>query len=161
MMKKKACLRVRGADRCVKVDPDILLLASERSWHVHQGYPATTLGSGKRAYKLYLHRFVTQAKSGTIIDHANGDPFDNRRDNLRLASKAQNTANTGPLKNNKSGSKGVVKRGSRYRAFVHKNGKTIYLGSFHTKQEAACEYDRAAKKLFGKFAKTNGGKCPR
>ena len=160
-MPKKTCLRVRGADRCVKVDPDILLLASDRSWHVHQGYPATTVGSGKKAYKLYLHRFVTRATSGTIIDHANGDHFDNRRANLRLASKAQNTINTGPLRTNKSGMKGVVKKGNRFRAFIHKDGKTQYLGSFQTKQEAACEYDRAAKKLFGKFAKVNGGKCPR
>jgi hypothetical protein len=160
-MPKKSCLRVRGAKACVQVDPDILLLASRRSWHMHQDYPATTVGSGKKAYKLYLHRFVTQAKSGTIIDHANGDHLDNRRTNLRLASKAQNTINTGPLRTNKSGMKGVVQKGNRFRAFIHKDGKTKFLGSFENKQDAACEYNRAAKKLFGKFAKTNPVKCPR
>jgi hypothetical protein len=155
----KSCLKVRGAKRCVQVDPDVLARAVRRSWHMHQGYPATTVGTGKKAYKLYLHRFVMSAKSGTIIDHANGDHLDNRRANLRPASKSQNTSNTGPLSTNRSGLKGVSKKGSKYRAFVHKDGKTIYLGTFEKPQDAACEYDRAAKKLFGKFAKVNGLKC--
>jgi len=155
-----SCLKVRGARRCVRVDPDVHERASRRSWHLHQGYPATTVGTGKKAYKLYLHRFVMSAKSGTIVDHANGDHLDNRRSNLRLASKSQNTANTGPLSTNGSGYKGVVKHRSKYRAYAHKDGKTIYLGTFGTAKEAACEYDRAAKKLFGRFAKVNKA-CPR
>jgi hypothetical protein len=126
---------------------------------MHQGYPATTVGTGKKAYKLYLHRLVTDAKPGTIIDHANGDRLDNRRENLRLATKAQNAANIGALSTSKSGLKGVVKRGKKYRAFAHKDGKTQYLGSFDTKEEAACEYNRTAKKLFGKFARVNKVKC--
>lgn len=155
------CLKVRGARGCVRVDPDVLARAVRRSWHMHQGYPATTVGSGKRAYKLYLHRFVMKASSGTIVDHANGNHLDNRRTNLRLASKAQNTVNTGKLKTNRSGFKGVSKKGTRFRAFVHKDGKTIFIGSFGSAKAAACAYNREAKKLFGKFAKLNELSCPR
>lgn len=157
----KKCLTVRGAKGCVKVDADVLSRASDRSWHMHQGYPATTVGTGKKAYKLYLHRFVMSAKAGTIVDHKNGNHLDNRRTNLRLASKAQNAVNTGKLVTNGSGYKGVVKHGKKFRAFVHKDKKTIYLGTFGTAKEAACEYNRASKKLFGKFAKANKLKCPR
>jgi hypothetical protein len=157
----KSCLKVRGARKCVRVDPDVLDRASDRSWHLHQGYPATTVGTGKKAYKLYLHRFVMSAKAGTIVDHANGDHLDNRRANLRLASKSENAANVGKLVTNGSGFKGVVKHGKKFRAFVHKDKKTIYLGTFESAKAAACEYNREAKKLFGKFAKVNRVKCPR
>lgn len=125
---------------------------------MHQGYPASTKGTG---YKLYLHRFVLDAKKGTIVDHANGDVLDNRRANLRLASKGENTINTGKLVTNGSGFKGVSKRGSKYRAFVHKAGRTIYLGTHETAKKAACAYNAGAKKHFGKFAKLNKVKCPR
>lgn len=155
------CLPVKGVKKCVKVDADVLAKAVRRSWHMHQGYPAATVGSGKRAYKLYLHRFVTSAKAGTIIDHKNGDHLDNRRANLRLASKGENTINTGKLSTNGSGFKGVSKRGRKYRAFVHKDGATIYLGSFSSAKAAACAYNAGAKKHFGKFAKLNRVKCPR
>lgn len=128
---------------------------------MHQGYPATTIGSGKKAKKLYLHRMVMDAQPGTVIDHANGDGLDNRRENLRVATKSQNAANVGKLSTNTTGLKGVSKKGQKFRSFVHKDGKTIYLGSFDTKEEAACKYDREAKKLFGQFAKTNKLKCPR
>lgn len=157
----KKCLPVKGTRKCVKVDPDVLSKAVRRSWHLHQGYPATTLGSGKKSYKLYLHRFVMRASTGTLVDHKNGDPLDNRRENLRLASKGENTINTGPLSTNGTGFKGVSKRGNRFRAFVHKDGKTIFLGSFVKAKDAACAYNRGAKKHFGKFAKLNKLKCPR
>lgn len=155
------CLPVKGTRKCVKVDPDVMAKAVRRSWHMHQDYPATTIGSGKKAYKLYLHRFVLSAKSGTIVDHKNGDHLDNRRANLRLASKGENTINRDRLSTNHSGYKGVSQRGSRYRAFVHKDGTTIYLGSFSSAKDAACAYNRGAKKHFGKFAKLNRVKCPR
>ena len=153
------CLKVLKAKACVKVDDDVAERAADRSWHLHQGYPATTVGSGSKAYKLYLHRFVTDAKPGTIIDHRNGDPLDNRRANLRVATKSQNAANIGRISTNKTGLKGVSKRGQKFRAFIHKDGTTMYLGSFKTPKEAACRYDREAKKLFGEFAKTNKLRC--
>lgn len=153
------CLKVRGAKACVRVDSDVHARASEHSWHLHHGYPATTIGSGAKAQKLYLHRFVTAAKSGTIIDHQNGDPLDNRRSNLRRASSAQNSANSKRPVTNGTGLKGVSKRGSKFRAFIHKAGTTHALGSFDTAKAAACRYDREAKKLFGRFAKTNKLRC--
>ena len=158
MARSKKCLIVKGAKDCVKVDPDVFSRAQKHSWHMHHEYPATTIGSGRKAKKLYLHRFVL-GDLGEVIDHKNGDPLDNRRSNLRRATKSQNTANVGRMATNKTGFKGVVKHGKRFRAFAHLNGETLYLGTFDKARDAACAYDAKARELFGRFAKTNSLKC--
>ena len=155
-MSKKAGLVVRGARGCVKVDPDVFAWASKMSWHLHKGYPATTSGSGRAAQKRYLHREVVGAKPGDIIDHRTNDPLDARRENLRKATKKQNSANTGAFAGNRSGAKGVVQRGVKFRAVIHEDGRTVNLGTFDTKKAAACAYDREAKRRFGQFAGVNG-----
>ena len=155
-MGKARCLPVRGARRCVRVDADTFNRASQHSWHIHKGYPATTSGSGRAAKKVYLHRFAVGADAGSIIDHKNGDPLDARRANLRVATKKQNSANTRAFATNRSGAKGVVQRGKRFRALIHEDGRTVNLGTFPTKKAAACAYDREAKRRFGQFAGLNG-----
>jgi len=155
-MSKKLCLVVRGARGCVRVDPDVFDRASRMSWHMHKGYPATTSGSGRAAKKVYLHRLAVDAKDGDIIDHKNGDRLDARRENLRVATKKQNSANTKAFATNRSGAKGVVKRGDKFRAAIHEDGRTINLGTFPTKKAAACAYDREAQRRFGAFAGLNG-----
>jgi hypothetical protein len=156
---KRVCLPVRNKKGvCARVDAETAKWAKAMTWHVHKGYVATTLGSGSEAQRLYLHRLLVPTDEA-VVDHKNGDRLDNRLGNLRPASTSQNGANVSRLSTNKSGFKGVVKHGRKFRAYVHKSGRTQYLGTFDTAKEAACEYDRNAKKLFGRFAKTNKVKC--
>ena len=42
-----------------------------------------------------------------------------------------------------------------WEAQIEMNGKTTWLGSFTTLEDAARVYDKAALKCFGEFAKTN------
>lgn len=154
------CLKLSNADACVKVDEETAEWAEGMKWHLHKGYAAVTRGSGKAAKRLYLHRMLMEAGDRKVIDHVNGNKLDNRRENLRVASVSQNGANVGKLSTNKSGLKGVVPHGDRYRAYIHKERKTRYLGTFDSADEAACKYDKEARKLFGQFAKINGKKCP-
>lgn len=117
--------------------------------------------------RIKLSRFIVGAAlSNQLVDHANGDVLDNRRENLRLANKSKNGANRGRTKNNKSGFKGVCRVPSgRWAAFIRciklgrqpntPQGRTQYLGTFDTPVAAARAYDQAATELFGAYAHVN------
>ena len=95
--------------------------------------------------------------SGVNVDHINRNGLDNRRENLRPASKMENARNRGPQVNNTSGFKGVTlyRYDDTWQAQIHVRGKNIYLGRFDDKVEAAKAYNEAAKKHFGEFAWLN------
>jgi hypothetical protein len=86
------------------------------------------------------------------VDHINGDRTDNRRDNLRVATKAQNTSNKAAIVAH--GFKGVVfMPNGRYKAQITAQRKTHYLGIFETPEEAHAAYVAAANQHFGEYAR--------
>lgn len=89
------------------------------------------------------------------IDHINENKSDNRICNLRQANRSQNMFNRGKNKNNTSGFKGVVfcKDTGRWRAQMSIYGKSVNIGRFDTKEDAANAYLEKAKELRGEFAK--------
>lgn len=112
--------------------------------------------------EVLMHRFIFGAEHGSIVDHINMNGLDNRKSNLRYASRSHNGANTKKL--NTHGATSVYKgvyletyksQNSRWRARVKVNGKRINLGSFDTETDAALAYDAAAKEHFGEFARLN------
>ena len=88
------------------------------------------------------------------VDHINHIPLDNRRSNLRLASRQQNVHNVGIRRNNTSGYKGVSfdKERSKWKAQIKINYRNVLLGRFDTPEEAHQAYCEAARKLHGEFA---------
>lgn len=113
------------------------------------------------AYKtggLRLHRFLCGAKPGEEVDHVNGDPLDNRRENLRLCSREENSRNTRKWKSEThSRFKGVsrISGSKKWRAYISSGRKQLSLGSFDSEEAAAKAYDHKARELFGKFARPN------
>jgi len=86
------------------------------------------------------------------IDHANGDPADNRFVNLRDASIAENCRNRRPYE--RALPKGVsLRRGDKYVAQIMRDGKNYFLGSFGSPEAAHAAYVVAAGRLHGEFAR--------
>lgn len=88
------------------------------------------------------------------VDHRNGDSLDNRRENLRLATPSQNTANRRKPKSNTSGFKGVgwSKDHKKWVAYYGKGCKKI--GYFDTPEKAHEAYKAKMIEVFGEFART-------
>ena len=101
-----------------------------------------------------LHRLVWQAFNGPIpegvdIDHVNGQKPDNRLENLRLASCADNLrAYVKPL-GGSSKYRGVCwnKPTKKWKACIKQNGELIHIGCFETEVEAAFARDAKALEL--------------
>ncbi|MDT9719147.1 HNH endonuclease [Paenibacillus sp. ClWae2A] len=123
-------------------------------FYVHGNLPRNKSNSKS----VQLHRWILDPPSDMCVDHINHDTLDNRRSNLRIATKAQNSQNReGAPDDNTSGLKGVSwhKRDKRWRAFIGINRKYKHLGYFNSKEEAAAAYNRAASFYFGEFAVLN------
>lgn len=106
--------------------------------------------------KVGMHRYLLGLKVGDGLesDHIDGDGLNNRRSNLRVATRTQNGRNI----RTRSAAKGVFPCKSRLRpwfARIKINQKPVYLGCFATREEAAMCYNVAAKKYFGEFACLN------
>lgn len=78
---------------------DLPVLAAFRwyaTWspRLRQFYVSTRLNleDGKQT-TLYMHRLITGAPKGKVVDHINHDTLDNRRSNLRVGTQLDNMAN--------------------------------------------------------------------
>lgn len=109
---------------------------------------------GKRV-AVAMHRQILSARAGELADHINGNPLDNRRANLRIATHGENSRNAKLRRDNAIGLKGVRTINGRWMARIHKDAESIYLGCFDTAVEAARAYDAAALRLHGEFARLN------
>lgn len=112
--------------------------------------------AGKQT-SVKMHRLIMSADEGEAVDHINGDGLDNRRCNLRLASKSQNGQNQANCRTHSSRFKGVSwdKQTGRWRSKIQCDGMTFHIGRFHSEIEAARAYDSAALELFGDYARLN------
>jgi hypothetical protein len=92
------------------------------------------------------------------VDHADGDPSNDRWLNLREATPARNTANMKRHKDNTSGWKGVRSissdSGPRWLASIGVNRKRLHLGTFLTCEEAQAAYMAKAREVFKEFARS-------
>lgn len=90
---------------------------------------------------ILMHRQIMAPNVGEVIDHINGDPLDNRRENMRVTDQRANSINRVGW-HKKPGHKGVHwhKGGQKWMTMFR--GK--YLGLFASDIEAAKAYNQAA-----------------
>ena len=133
---------------------------SQWKWCVHDGrYAVRATRNAEGARKtIHMHRVVAERAGYTVtmhVDHKDGNGFNNQRANLRPASHQSNLANRGPQRNNTSGFKGVVRKSGKWVAKIKVSQRTLFLGYFDSKTDAALAYNIAAREFFGEFAYQN------
>lgn len=173
---EKILIRKRGTEEYIEtiIDKEDVGILKKWTWSAK----ARSIKSAKRSKKekfyvlrgtkingkyktIYLHKILCPSESPLTTDHINGNSMDNRRCNLRVATRSQQNANAIPSIQNKT---------SKFRGVTHKKYKdgssfwvaktkflneSIYLGTFHTELEAAKAYDAYAIVTWGEFATLN------
>lgn len=139
---------------------------SQKVWNKnYAGKPAGATSQGKYWQVMlngvnYLgHRLVWCVFYGSdlgksLIDHISGDGFDNRIENLRLATSSQNLSNKRKTDKNTSGVVGVTwdKANNKWMAQICVNRKNIKLGRFESKDDAALARKAAEIRYRGEFS---------
>jgi hypothetical protein len=104
-----------------------------------------------------LHRYILDFYGDLDIDHKDGDGLNNKRNNLRIATRQENMMNQRVLpKNNTSGHIGIWfnKKNNKYTSQIKVNRKGIHLGEYSILEDAIKARKEAEIKYFGenKFA---------
>jgi hypothetical protein len=101
---------------------------------------------------ILMHRLLSGAPKGRVVDHRDNDGLNNQRKNIRVCTQADNSLNIPAHSDAAVKSKGV---------YIGSNGRFIarlrnkHIGSFSTESEAAAAYDRALSEHNSEFALTN------
>jgi len=145
------------------VDPEDYERINKHKWFVNKNkynsYARRNVWKGRNREVVRMHREILNAPAGLLVDHINHNGLDNRKANLRLATRTQNSWNRRKPKipNCTSRFKGVGwhKGNKKWSTKICFNGKRKTIGYFADEIEAAKAYDKAAKKYHKEFALLN------
>jgi hypothetical protein len=159
------------------IDSDL----AEKRWYVIRGggegryfnspYAYRSERKGGKKQSIRLHRVILERilqrplLCGEQVDHANRDRLDNRRCNLRLATRPQNNANQTVRAERRGLPTGVYAHGEKYRAQIKVNGRYVHLGMAATPEEAHAAFASRHVELYGEFSpyasESDGNASPR
>jgi hypothetical protein len=141
------------------IDAADVLLVEGFNWSAHVNghtvYGIRSKRNGTKNISILLHRAIMGDPNGMEIDHEDGDGLNNRKANLRMATRAENARNRRKNQNNTSGVKSVdwdpVRK--KWRARIKVDGKIHYLGRYETIEMAKTAYVAASEKMHGEFGR--------
>jgi len=136
-----------------KKSPNQRIIIGAVAGTVKQDYIVIQLnGKLYRAHRLAW--FMTFGYWPILLDHKNCNKTDNRINNLREATQAQNLANQGLRSNNTSGIKGVcwMKKAQKWHAVIVVNKKRVHLGLFSNLEDAKAAREQANSKYQAEYA---------
>lgn len=122
------------------VDKEDYEIISKYNWHQDDKQYAISSITGK---PIYMHRFLMKPPKGMVVDHKNHNRLDNRKDNLRVITRANNGKNKSKTKNATSQYYGVNfnTKQNKYIVVFNYEGKKHNVGSFDNEIDAAEAYD--------------------
>ncbi len=135
------------------VDDEDFALVSAARWHATvRSYTTYAANSDS----VYLHRLLMRPGPGQLVDHINRNGLDCRRSNMRLATKAQNNANSClPPVPRTSRYRGVYLDRVYWKTQVKMPTGRRVTRIFRTEAEAARMYNALAVQSYGPFARLN------
>lgn len=137
----------------------ILDSKTKRHWY----FTASNREPDGRQKHYRMHRLLVPAMANELVDHINGNTLDNRKQNLRICNRTENSRNGQKRCNfTETGSKykGVrfdknTRGKKKWSVKISFNHKEIWLGRYLTEEKAAMVYNAAAKLFYGDFARPN------
>ncbi len=137
-------------DNFVIVDAHEYEALNEKRWFIAATGYAVTSGC-----KIVMHRQVSGAGSGQIVDHIDGDRTNNMKRNLRLCTVAENGKNrtSRALGRNPRAGVSFNKREGKWKAYIGEFNRQVCLGTFKTLEDALRARKNGESKYFGEFAR--------
>lgn len=136
-----------GNGKYALVDEEDFPILNRYRWNFWHGAVLRTFHEHGIVHVWYMHRIIMNPRSNKEVDHINGNPLDNRKENLRILTHQENLWNMKMRKTNKSGYVGVKeiknRKGIRYKATLKINEKFRTLGYYNTPEEATAKRDEA------------------
>lgn len=138
------------------IDADDIEKVKYHKWRFSHNQPMTGLpsrGTDRTVAQILLDFDVKN--SNLVVDHINGNPYDNRKSNIRVVRQADNTKNTALCIRNTSGYKGVTFDRNRncWCSEIRNECKRVHFKRQKDKRKAVYQRYVAEKLLFGKFAR--------
>lgn len=145
----------------VIVDDEDYPVLSRLKWHVgnNDGSVYHCLNFPELNTSMPMHYLLlpkTNSNDFRLV-HLNGNNLDYRKENLEYRRIGDIVHNAKKKVEASSIYKGVYcdYEFNRWRAYITKDYKRIWLGSFRTEKEAALAYNKKAKELYGELAYQN------
>jgi hypothetical protein len=136
------------------VDDEDYEFLSHYKWHYNSGYAKRSQGVVGNRKLAYMSRYIMLPEENQEVDHINGDPLDNRRENMRICNHEDNLRNI-TSNRGRSKYKGVYFRNGKWVAHIMYQRVNLSLRQWDSEEDAAHAYDAAACWFFGEFSKTN------
>jgi hypothetical protein len=154
-------MEIQIAGYSVLIDDEDIEKVKHINWHPQDNrgiiYFVKHTKIGGKDKILYLHRIIMNDPTGKEVDHRNLNTLDNRKENLRVCTHAENLMNRKKHKDNTSGYKGVdfSKDHNKWRALICINYKRKHLRYYNTPEETYNAYCEASKKYHGEFGRVS------
>lgn len=109
-------------------------------WHLSTGYAVRLEKTDGYAVAMPLHRLILGLDPSNPLhtDHINRDRLDNRRENLRAVTHAENMRNKPSANGSSSRYRGVrwQRDKQRWRSEIKVEGRKVFLGYFDAEEDA-------------------------
>lgn len=128
------------------IDDEDYPLLKDFSWHTNaKGYAVCCKYLGNYKHQIiFMHRLINRTPKGKDTDHINGDPLDNRKENLRTACRSLNMHNMAKIKDKGAS---YSKRKRKWVAELKTKNSRKYLGAFNTREEAIAVHHAALREV--------------